>query len=297
VKERIGKRVYQIYGNSSYAEMSSSDDERDLTEMEATVARKEVDVVAPHESGGSATSRILSTRRHGEGHYWDELRAIEMDEQLKRNSRRRNAAIRAAETRSAEIRPIVWLPPVGAADGTANVTSPGNQRRMEAGLLISQLAALEYQIGGEQSAALAAAVSDLTRRLDALLDAILESEPEPDLTRDDTVTTVALSERLENRRRERALRAGTPAVPAPAVPAPVVPVLPEIAIPEPLPKAPPVKEVAAEDSLCVVCMDARRDHIILECAHLACCGECVRTMQRCPICREPITRAVRIYQS
>ncbi|CCW61170.1 unnamed protein product [Phytomonas sp. EM1] len=44
-------------------------------------------------------------------------------------------------------------------------------------------------------------------------------------------------------------------------------------------------EDANEDELCVVCFQHRRCYIFLPCGHIACCGECVKRLDACPICR------------
>jgi hypothetical protein len=49
----------------------------------------------------------------------------------------------------------------------------------------------------------------------------------------------------------------------------------------------------AEDSLCVVCMDAQTDVVFAPCGHFCCCSGCGRAIgNKCPICRANITRIV-----
>lgn len=42
------------------------------------------------------------------------------------------------------------------------------------------------------------------------------------------------------------------------------------------------------DNTCAICMNARRDCLI-DCPHFVMCYECGKTVNKCPICREPIT--------
>ena len=52
----------------------------------------------------------------------------------------------------------------------------------------------------------------------------------------------------------------------------------------------------AEEELCVVCCDKRRDALLLDCGHMFTCNDCFNTMQKgtpkakwtCPICRQKV---------
>ncbi|KPI86718.1 hypothetical protein ABL78_4188 [Leptomonas seymouri] len=44
---------------------------------------------------------------------------------------------------------------------------------------------------------------------------------------------------------------------------------------------------AGEKELCVVCMDHPRCYAFLPCGHICCCHECTKSLDRCPLCREP----------
>ncbi len=52
---------------------------------------------------------------------------------------------------------------------------------------------------------------------------------------------------------------------------------------------------------CVVCMDARSDHVILNCMHLCLCGDCAPFLQSqipgasCPKCRQNVTKIVKVF--
>mmetsp|Transcript_27411 Transcript_27411/g.69929 ORF Transcript_27411/g.69929 Transcript_27411/m.69929 type:complete len:139 (+) Transcript_27411:286-702(+) len=48
---------------------------------------------------------------------------------------------------------------------------------------------------------------------------------------------------------------------------------------------------------CIVCLDAPRDHVLVPCGHACVCDECCRAIGLCPICRAPVERAVRLYES
>lgn len=65
----------------------------------------------------------------------------------------------------------------------------------------------------------------------------------------------------------------------------------------------PVEEDAdarREEATCVVCMERRRALAPVDCGHRCLCGTCARELCRrggpcCPVCREPVTRLVRVY--
>ncbi|KAG5490274.1 hypothetical protein JKF63_00394 [Porcisia hertigi] len=47
-------------------------------------------------------------------------------------------------------------------------------------------------------------------------------------------------------------------------------------------------EVASRDKqLCVVCMDRPRCYAFLPCGHISCCQECTKSLDQCPLCRQP----------
>ena len=48
-----------------------------------------------------------------------------------------------------------------------------------------------------------------------------------------------------------------------------------------------------EETLCVLCLDAPKDHIIIPCGHRCVCGACAEKLTKarsalCPFCRTPI---------
>jgi hypothetical protein len=58
----------------------------------------------------------------------------------------------------------------------------------------------------------------------------------------------------------------------------------------------------AEETMCVVCFDAPKDHIIVPCYHLCVCEACANLLTQmdkptCPICRTAIQQTNRVFQS
>ena len=56
----------------------------------------------------------------------------------------------------------------------------------------------------------------------------------------------------------------------------------------------------AEETVCVLCLDAPKDHIITPCGHQCVCGACAEMLKRvksptCPICREPIAATFKVF--
>jgi hypothetical protein len=51
----------------------------------------------------------------------------------------------------------------------------------------------------------------------------------------------------------------------------------------------------ADETLCVVCLDAPKDHIVLPCGHMCACGACAQLLRdRCPVCRGPIEHITQV---
>lgn len=44
---------------------------------------------------------------------------------------------------------------------------------------------------------------------------------------------------------------------------------------------------AGEKELCIVCMDRPRCYAFLPCGHICCCQECTKSLDQCPLCRQP----------
>jgi hypothetical protein len=55
----------------------------------------------------------------------------------------------------------------------------------------------------------------------------------------------------------------------------------------------------AEETQCVVCMDAPKDRIVLPCMHLCACGPCAQRLlgldASCPVCRGPVERMAQVF--
>jgi hypothetical protein len=57
-----------------------------------------------------------------------------------------------------------------------------------------------------------------------------------------------------------------------------------------------------EETQCVVCMDAPKDHLIVPCGHMCVCAGCAEQLTKtrtptCPVCREPIQQTVKVFCS
>jgi len=57
---------------------------------------------------------------------------------------------------------------------------------------------------------------------------------------------------------------------------------------------------APEETLCVVCADSLKDHIMIPCMHMCACRTCAQRLlqhepARCPVCRGDIERTARVY--
>ena len=58
----------------------------------------------------------------------------------------------------------------------------------------------------------------------------------------------------------------------------------------------------AEETMCVVCFDAPKDHILVPCYHLCVCEACANLLTQmdkptCPICRAAIRQTNKVFQS
>ena len=62
----------------------------------------------------------------------------------------------------------------------------------------------------------------------------------------------------------------------------------------------PTPQPQAEEALCVVCMDAPKQHIIIPCGHQCVCEACAQQLTQatpptCPVCRSLIRETMRVY--
>ena len=56
----------------------------------------------------------------------------------------------------------------------------------------------------------------------------------------------------------------------------------------------------AEETQCVVCFDAPKDHIIVPCGHMCVCEACAEQLTKtrtptCPVCRRAIRETVKVF--
>ncbi|XP_062855622.1 E3 ubiquitin-protein ligase RNF34a [Trichomycterus rosablanca] len=56
-------------------------------------------------------------------------------------------------------------------------------------------------------------------------------------------------------------------------------------------------QLASDENLCRICMDAAIDCVLLECGHMVTCTKCGKRMSECPICRQYVIRAVHVFRS
>jgi hypothetical protein len=66
-----------------------------------------------------------------------------------------------------------------------------------------------------------------------------------------------------------------------------------------LPRSASAPQPEAEESQCVVCMDASTSHAVLPCMHKCVCAACAQQLLEqgtscCPICRTPIERIAQV---
>ena len=55
-----------------------------------------------------------------------------------------------------------------------------------------------------------------------------------------------------------------------------------------------------EEALCVVCMDERKQHVMVPCMHVCVCEACALRLldaqtPHCPVCRTPVERTTRVF--
>jgi hypothetical protein len=69
-----------------------------------------------------------------------------------------------------------------------------------------------------------------------------------------------------------------------------------------VPPAAPAPHPDAEETMCVVCFDAAKDHLIVPCGHQCVCAGCAEQLTKtitptCPVCRQPIQHTVKVFCS
>lgn len=53
----------------------------------------------------------------------------------------------------------------------------------------------------------------------------------------------------------------------------------------------------SDENCCKICMELPIDCVLLECGHVVTCTQCGKRLNECPICRQYVVRAVRIFKS
>jgi hypothetical protein len=56
-------------------------------------------------------------------------------------------------------------------------------------------------------------------------------------------------------------------------------------------------EDISDENICKICMETVIDCVLLECGHMVTCTICGKRLNECPICRQYVVRAVRIFKS
>jgi protein neuralized len=69
-----------------------------------------------------------------------------------------------------------------------------------------------------------------------------------------------------------------------------------------VPPAAPAPHPDAEETQCVVCFDAPKDHAIVPCGHVCVCARCAEQLTKtrtptCPVSREPIIQTMKLFCS
>ncbi|KAL6048341.1 Baculoviral IAP repeat-containing protein 2 [Balamuthia mandrillaris] len=52
-----------------------------------------------------------------------------------------------------------------------------------------------------------------------------------------------------------------------------------------------------DENMCKICFEIEINSVILECGHSATCLSCSSGLQTCPLCRQPITRVVKLFKA
>ena len=71
-------------------------------------------------------------------------------------------------------------------------------------------------------------------------------------------------------------------------------------VPPAEPTPAPQSAADTDETLCVLCMDAPKDHIIIPCGHQCVCEACAEKLKKarkalCPFCRVPINATFKVF--
>ncbi len=57
--------------------------------------------------------------------------------------------------------------------------------------------------------------------------------------------------------------------------------------------------IEAESTLCIICMDQRREVVLVPCGHLVLCRKCsqrhITASKLCPVCKAPVREICKVY--
>lgn len=86
-------------------------------------------------------------------------------------------------------------------------------------------------------------------------------------------------------------------IPPPPPPPPPIPSTADTTSAIVAPSVTPIQPVVdmVQDTLCCICMDEVKTHLIVPCGHLAYCAGCVRSITTCSLCNGAIQRVVRVF--
>jgi hypothetical protein len=57
------------------------------------------------------------------------------------------------------------------------------------------------------------------------------------------------------------------------------------------------QKVESDETICVVCMDAKRDVVLMPCTHNVVCYDCSLKLKECPVCRAKIAQKIKYISS
>lgn len=57
------------------------------------------------------------------------------------------------------------------------------------------------------------------------------------------------------------------------------------------------EEVKTEDNDCKICFVAKIDVVLTPCGHLVVCNECSNGLNSCPICRQHVSKAIKMFKA
>lgn len=58
-----------------------------------------------------------------------------------------------------------------------------------------------------------------------------------------------------------------------------------------------INEKSFQGNQCIICLDSERDCLIMPCRHNVSCTKCIKSIKKCPVCREDILDIIKIYKA